>query len=148
MKMVTLREYVRKRNGVPLGAKGSLRNMFYRSLGSEQFSGFWHYWNPIWGYYLGKLIFKPLRKKFTKNVAIVFTFLISGLIHDLVVSVIFLKIVIFITPWFVLMSLCLLLSDQLGIRIKSPMWFYRALINVCYIGVCLFLAITFKEMYA
>ncbi|MGA7838190.1 MAG: MBOAT family O-acyltransferase [Ignavibacteriaceae bacterium] len=147
MKMVTLREYVRKRNGVPLGAKGSLRNMFYRSLGSNQFSGFWHYWNPIWGYYLGKFIFKPLRNKLSINVSIILTFFVSGFIHDLVVSLVFLKIVIIITPWFVLMSFCLVISNHLEIRIKSSVWFYRAIINICYIGGCLLLALTFKGMY-
>ena len=147
MENITLREYVKRRTGVPLGAKGSLRNMLYRSLGSKQFSEFWHYWNPIWSYYLGKYIFKPLRKKFTKNAAIILTFLISGLIHDLVVSAIFLKIVIIMTPWFILMSLCLVISNQFGIRINSSPWYYRALINICYISVCLFLTLTFKEMY-
>jgi len=147
MKMVTLREYVRKRNGVPLGAKGSLRNMFYRSLGSNQFSGFWHYWNPIWGYYLGKFIFKPLRNKLSINVSIILTFFVSGFIHDLVVSVIYFKIFILITPWFLLMGLLVITSNELGILIKSPIWIYRALVNIGYIGSSLFIVLSIKNMY-
>ena len=147
MKIVTLREYVRKRNGVPLGAKGSLRNMFYRSLGSNQFSGFWHYWNPIWGYYLGKFIFKPLRNKLSINVSIILTFFVSGFIHDLVVSVIYFKMFILITPWFLLMGLLVITSNELGILIKSPIWIYRALVNIGYIGSSLFIVLSIKNMY-
>lgn len=147
MKYLTLREYVKRRIGVSLGSKGSLKNMLYRSLGANKFSEFWHYWNPIWGYYLGKLIFKPLRMKFGKSVSIILTFIISGLIHDFVVSVLYFKIVIIITPWFILMSLSLILSNQLGIEIKSTNWFYRAFINICYIGICLFIALKFRELY-
>lgn len=45
----TLSEYVERRNGVPLGARGSLANMLRRSLGARSFAGFWRYWSPIWG---------------------------------------------------------------------------------------------------
>ena len=54
---LVLSDYIKKRNGVPLGASNSLRNMLYRSLGAGKFSVFWRYWNPIWSYYLGKYIF-------------------------------------------------------------------------------------------
>lgn len=148
MKNINLKEYVRRRNGAALGAKGSLKNMLRRSLGAGKFSGFWHYWNPIWGYYLGKYIFKPLRNYFSKTAAIFLTFLISGLIHDLVVSVIYFKIVVIVTPWFVLMSFGLILSNKMGVYVKSTNWYYRALINISYIGICLFIALKFREMYA
>ena len=148
MKSITLREYIKRRNGVPLGAKGSLKNMFYRSLGAKQFSGFWRYWNPIWSYYLSKLIYKPLRKKFTNSVAIILTFLISGLIHDIIVSLICLRIVFVVTPWFMLMSLCLVFSIQFGIRINSTNWFYRALANFSYISVCLFITLFLRQLYS
>ena len=48
-KTLTLEAYVKHRNGVPLGASGSLENMLVRSLGAGTFAKFWQYWNPIWG---------------------------------------------------------------------------------------------------
>lgn len=61
---ITLTDYVRKRNGVSIGSPRSLINNLYRSLGAKNFSTFWNDWNPIFGYYLGKFIFKPLKKNY------------------------------------------------------------------------------------
>lgn len=49
---LTLSQYIRRRNGVPAGARGSLRNMFHRSLAASTFAGFWRHWNPMLGYAL------------------------------------------------------------------------------------------------
>ncbi len=46
-KDTTLAESVRRPSGVPLGARGSLRNMLVRSLGAGSFAEFWRYWNPM-----------------------------------------------------------------------------------------------------
>lgn len=51
---LTLAQYVHRRNGVPLGDSGSLRNMLIRSFGAGSFGRFWQYWNPIFDYGLGK----------------------------------------------------------------------------------------------
>ena len=48
-KSLTLSQYVKFRNGVPLGDSQSLSNMLHRSLGAASFAEFWQYWNPIWG---------------------------------------------------------------------------------------------------
>jgi hypothetical protein len=61
---MNLSEYVEKRNGVPIGHPSSLRNNLHRSLGAKNFSVFWNFWNPIFGYYLGTKVFKPLKKVF------------------------------------------------------------------------------------
>jgi hypothetical protein len=58
-KKLTLSEYVKHRNGLPLGASGSLQNMLIRSFGAGTFARFWQYWNPIWGYALGRYIYAP-----------------------------------------------------------------------------------------
>lgn len=57
-----LSEYIKKRNGVPIGHSKSLQDNLQRSLGAKNFSTFWHFWNPIFGYYLGTKIFKLLKK--------------------------------------------------------------------------------------
>ena len=80
---LTLSEYVRRRNGVAMGAPGSLSNMLARSLGAGSFGEFWRYWNPIWGYGLGKYVFAPLKKALPPALALVATFVVSGALHDL-----------------------------------------------------------------
>lgn len=77
-KLISLSAYVKKRNGLPLGASGSMRNMLQRSLGAGGFHLFWHYWNPIWGYYLSRHVMKPLSQVFPKGLATVVTFSVSG----------------------------------------------------------------------
>jgi hypothetical protein len=57
-----LSEYIKKRNGVPFGHPNSLRNNLERSLGANNFSTFWNFWNPIFGYYLGTTVSRPLKK--------------------------------------------------------------------------------------
>ena len=60
---LTLAQYVKRRNGVALGYSGSFSNMLHRSFGAGTLAKFWQYWNPIWGYYLGRYIHGPLKKK-------------------------------------------------------------------------------------
>ena len=44
-----LSQCVQLRNGVPLGAAGSLINMIHRSLGAGSFAGYWPQRKPIQG---------------------------------------------------------------------------------------------------
>jgi len=68
---LTLVQYVERRNGVPLGDSNSLRNMLQRSFGAASFAGFWQYWNPIWGYGLGKYVYSPLRRVLPAVIALI-----------------------------------------------------------------------------
>lgn len=81
---LTLAEYVHRRNGVPLDDSGSLRNMLMRSFGAGSFGRFWQYWNPIFGYGLGKYVYSRLRRFLPPALALITTFVVSGGIHDLV----------------------------------------------------------------
>ena len=76
--MLTLSEYVLKRNGVPLGSKGSLVKNLKNSFGAESNAKFWKYWNPIWGFYLSKFIYLPLKKYLPQSVAALVAFGVSG----------------------------------------------------------------------
>lgn len=60
--MISLKNYVQRRNGVPLGHPNSLMNMLKRSFGANSFDMFWVHWNPIWNYYLNKHIYKSLKR--------------------------------------------------------------------------------------
>jgi len=75
---MTLSEYVLKRNGIPLGAKGSLLKNLQNSFGAENNVLFWKYWNPIWGFYLSKYIYLPLNRYLPKSISSIVTFGASG----------------------------------------------------------------------
>lgn len=138
---MTLTEYIKKRNGVSIGDPKSLRNNLYRSLGSRNFSTFWNYWNPIFGYYLGKFIFKPLKKILPVALALVFTFIFCGLIHDAVTMLVRGKTSFFFTLWFLLMGLAVLISRFLKHNFSGQTWIIRAIINLSIISTCLVLTL-------
>lgn len=124
-----LADFVKKRNGVALGAKYSLRNMLKRSLGAGSFPLFWHYWNPIWGYYLSRYVMRPVRAVAPDWLAVLATFLVSGALHDVAVSVVKWHMLVFFTPWFTLMGLLVVCSKQFAWSFRHLNWTLRALIN-------------------
>jgi len=138
---MTLTDYIKKRNGVSIGSPKSLRNNLYRSLGSKNFSTFWNYWNPIFGYYLGKFIFKPLKKIFPVAISLLFTFIICGLIHDTVTTIFRGKISFFFSIWFLFMGLAVLITRTLKHNFSRQVWMARAFINLSIIITCLILTI-------
>src|SRR3546814_12933634 len=44
---LTLPQYIIRRNGVPAGDRGSLRNMIHRSLGASTFDAIWRHCNLV-----------------------------------------------------------------------------------------------------
>ncbi len=142
-KTISLSEYVKKRNGVALGASGSMSNMLKRSLGASSFYLFWKYWNPIWGYYLSRNVMRPLSSFLPVPLAVFFTFFVSGALHDIAVSLVKWKIIIFFTPWFTLMSFIVLLTKKFGISYQEYHWLIRASINIALVAVPFVLILTF-----
>lgn len=142
-KNITLSEYVKKRNGVALGAPGSMANMLTRSLGASSFHLFWQYWNPIWGYYLSRKIMKPLSQLFPVWLAVIMTFAVSGAVHDLAITIVKWKLTFFFTPWFSLMSLIVLATKKYGISYGDYHWLIRASINVSLMALCLVLTLQY-----
>jgi len=137
---MNLSDYIKKRNGVPLGASNSLRNMLYRSLGAGKFSVFWKYWNPIWSYYLGKYIYKPLKVILPLAFSLILTFVFCGFIHDVAIMLLKWNFQLLLTPWFLIMGLCVVISDFIKLDYSKHAWIIRACINVLIIGCCLILA--------
>ncbi|WP_432264964.1 MBOAT family O-acyltransferase [Croceitalea rosinachiae] len=133
---MTLAEYIRKRNGVPIGSSKSLRNNLYRSLGAKNFSTFWNYWNPVFGYYLGKYIFKPLKKRIPVAFALLFTFIFCGLIHDVITIIYRKKTSLFFTIWFAIMGITVLMTKYLKHDFNKQKWSFRALVNLSIISLC------------
>jgi hypothetical protein len=141
---MNLSEYIKRRNGVPMGANNSLRNMLARSFGAGKFSIFWRYWNPIWSYYLAKYIFKPMKTIFPPAFALVLTFAFCGFLHDLVIMILRRDFALLFTPWFLIMALWLIISDILKIDYSKYAWISRAFINTAIIGTCFMLAYKLK----
>ena len=136
-----LTDYIKKRNGVSIGSPKSLRNNLYRSLGAKNFSTFWKYWNPIFGYYLGKFIFKPLKKIFPVAIALLLTFIFCGLVHDSITTIFRGKVSLFFSIWFLFMGLAVLITKSIKHDFAKQIWFIRACINLSIISVCLVLTI-------
>ncbi|MCJ7557648.1 MAG: acyltransferase [Gammaproteobacteria bacterium] len=121
--------------------------MFRLSLGAESFARFWQFWNPIWGYYLGRFIFTPLKKNLPATVALVLTFAVSGALHDLAVMAVKWRCVFFFTPWFFLMGLTVVLTKKLNINYKTVSWPSRAMINGGFVVGNLAMAMWIEHFY-
>ncbi len=147
-KSISLSEYVRRRNGVALGGSGSMSNMLKRSLGANSFHLFWKYWNPIWGYYLSRNVMRPVSEFLPGWLAVVVTFVVSGAFHDLAVSLVNLRFTFFFTPWFLLMSIIVVVTSKFGISYKEYQWPIRVAINITFIIVCLVSTIALEQLYA
>jgi hypothetical protein len=145
---LTLAQYVRRRNGVPLGNSGSLRNMLIRSFGAGSFGRFWQYWNPIFGYGLGKYVYSPLRRFLPPALALVMTFVVSGGIHDLVTMAIRGSAAFLFTPWFFLLGAGVVIGRGLAVDFSEQPWLVRAAINLTYLLVCLALALVVRQLFA
>ncbi|MEQ8677766.1 MAG: MBOAT family O-acyltransferase [Aggregatilineales bacterium] len=141
-----MNDYVQYRNGVPLGATGSLQNMLVRSLGAGTFAKFWQYWNPIWGYVLGRYIYAPLNRFLPAAVALILTFLISGAIHDLATMLVRGAPAFFFTPWFFLMGVVVVFGRLLKLDYSNQAFQLRVAINVTFILVCLIITIGVKQL--
>jgi hypothetical protein len=137
---LNLSDYIKKRNDVSLGDTNSLRNMMIRSLGAGKFSRFWIYWNPIWSYYLGKYIFKPLKFIFPTTLSLILTFTFCGFLHDLAIMLLRWNFELLLTPWFLLMGFCVVLGDYAKIDYSKFTWIIRASINILIILSCLLIA--------
>ncbi len=130
MQKLTLGAYVQKRNGVPMSAPGSLRNNLSRAFGASSFAAFWRSWNPIFGYYLARFIFIPLKLWLPSSLALLLTFALSGLLHDMVTMLVSAEFRLFFTPWFMLMAAWLLLSERLKLQYGVLPWWGRMSLNL------------------
>lgn len=138
---MNLSSYVKKRNGVPIGHSDSLKNNLHRSLGAKNFSVFWNFWNPIFGYYLGLKVFKPLKKRLPANISLVVTFIFCGLIHDLVTTMVRGKLSLFFFVWFLWMGIAVVLTKSINYDLSTKQWVVRAMANLLILCVCLLLTI-------
>ena len=122
--------------------------MLRRSLGAGSFAGFWRYWNPLFGYYLGRYIYSPVRPVLPRPSALVLTFVLCGAFHDLVTMAVRGSAAFLFTPWFFLLGTGVVVGEASGIDYSSRPWAVRAAINLAYIVVCLAVALTARRLLA
>ena len=134
---MSLGDYVQRRTGVPLGGAGSPGAMLQRSLGARSFAAFWQHWNPVWGYGLGRFVYAPARRLVPAPVAVLVTFLVSGLLHDAAATLVRGTPTLVATPWFLLLALVVLASRATGMDLTRRPWWLRAVANVAHVVGCL-----------
>lgn len=145
---MSLGAYVRRRNGVPLGASGALRNMLSRSLGARSFAAFWQYWNPIFGYGLARWVQAPLLRVVPAALATVGTFVVSGAIHDLVTTLVRGSPTLLFTPWFALLGIAVEGGRAARMDLSAHSWTARAAFNLVYLSAALALTILIRRFFA
>ena len=143
---MTLGDYVNYRNGVPLGHPDSLKNNLRNSFGAPSNAGFWKHWNPIWGYYLGGYVYRPLRGFLPQWLATLITFAVSGAAHDLAVGLLGQGWQGLITLWFLVMGLWLVVTRALDTRYDRFGFPVRVVIHTLSLGASLCLAMVLKEL--
>jgi len=142
---VSLGQYVRRRNGVPMGARGGLRNMFRRSFGARSFARFWQYWNPVFGYGLGRYVYTPLYRMMPSAIALIATFVFCGALHDLVTMAVRGSIAFLFTPWFFFLGAGVVAGRAVGMNLSRLPWQARAGIHFIYLATCLVAALLVKS---
>lgn len=120
--------------------------MLYRSFGARSFAGFWRYWNPIFGYGLGRFVFVPLKRAMPVPLALLATFVVSGAIHDLVTAAVRGSAAFLFVPWFFFLGLGVLLGDALKMDTLSWAWPARAAVHLTYLTACLAVALILKSV--
>jgi hypothetical protein len=118
--------------------------MLERSLGAGSFAEFWRYWNPIWGYYLGRYVFRPSKRVLPPALALIVTFVVSGALHDMATAAVRGSAAFLFTPWFFFMALGLLLGESVHMDLSGRPWIFRASANIAYVSVCLWTAWVLK----
>ncbi len=122
--------------------------MLYRSLGAGSFAGFWRYWNPIFGYGLGRFVFVPFKRAVPAPLALIATFVVSGALHDLVTMAVRGSVAFLFIPWFFFLGLGVLLGGALKMDTSSWAWPARATVNVAYLAACLAVVLMLKSAVA
>lgn len=135
---MTLEEYIQYRTGeteIPL----IVRSMFLKPFVSSSLRLFWNYWNPGYGYFLLFYCYKPIRSITPHWLSLIITFLICGLLHDLIylLPMIMMNgggfVFPFVTVWFLIISMGILISDFFQIDFRKTNKSIRPVFHIAYL---------------
>ena len=138
---VTLTRYIQHR----LGQGDDLQLiavMFRRSFGASSFTAFWQYWNPVYGYYLSRLCYRPLRAVLPRVFSVIATFATCGfLLHDLPCgwgigfAVAHRVPFPFVTTWFAMIGIIVILAETIHMDLKALSFGARIVVNAMHVVV-------------
>lgn len=119
-----------------------VRNMFVRSFTAPSLSAFWRYWNPGYGFYLLNYCYKPLRTVLPHALALIATFLFCGFfLHDVLYLLPMVLMgetslpIPFVTCWFLIIAICVALTDRLGVNFRAVRAPARVLLHTGFLAV-------------
>lgn len=136
----SLRAFVKLRTGLPIGAKGSLQASLVKAFGARSPAGFWQYWNPIFGFYLGRYIFTPVKRFCPPAIALLTTFIACGALHDFVTFLVRGYTHFLFTAWFFWLGVGVLLAHTAKLSFSRFGFWVRASCHAATILSCLALA--------
>lgn len=122
-----------------------LRQIFVRPFFAPSLHLFWRYWNPVYGYYLGKYVYRPCRRLFPHPVCVVITFAFCGLVlHDMLgwpAAIVYGRLPFpIITVWFTMIAVVVVVSEACRLRFDGLRASLRPLVHAGYLAVTLSLA--------
>ncbi|MEP4099739.1 MAG: acyltransferase, partial [Paraglaciecola sp.] len=95
-----------------------------------------------------RYVMRALNKFLPSSLSVFITFLVSGALHDLAVSLVKWDIVVFFTPWFGLMGLIVITFSHFKVSYEHFTWHNRASINILIIVASMCLTYLIEGMYA
>ncbi|MGB3367806.1 MAG: MBOAT family O-acyltransferase [Acidaminobacteraceae bacterium] len=126
----TLGKYISRKLGGVEGELPRLRYMLIKSFTAQNFRLFWNAWNPIYSYILLYYVYKPSRKILPKYIALLLTFAVNGLFHDVMVFIILKSTNFIITKLFVTYGLIVILETVMNFTLFNQKSIKRVLYNV------------------
>lgn len=115
----TMNRYISKKLDGVEGELPRLGHMLKKSFTASSFRNFWNYWNPIYSYVLTFYVFGPLRRRMPKFSALLITFMVNGLFHDLIVLLITGKTRFAITQLFFLYGMIVILESSINFKVDQ-----------------------------
>lgn len=137
---MTLSAYVKHRLGDQDTAWSLVRANFERSFTAPSLAAFWRYWNPVYGYYLARLVYRPARRILPGWACVLVTFAFSGFfLHDVLTwPIVTAKRQALFLPstmtWFLLVAFGILLSEGLGWRLHRLSHRWRVAVHVGFLA--------------
>lgn len=127
--MISYRRYEEHLLGRSKSFLDKLIRMVSRSFAASSFAGFWRVWNPLFSYYLLKLIYRPVIRVLPRPVAVMTTFTTSGFIHDVFASCASFEPFVLFTPFFLCFGVIVVTEEHLGLHRHTKSAVYRVLAN-------------------
>lgn len=115
----TLNRYISKKLDGVQGELPRTIHMFKKSFVQRNFRMFWNIWNPIYSYVLTFFVYKPLRQWIPKSMALLLTFVINGLFHDIVVLILLGETRLTLSKLFFIYGIIVILESYLKINLPS-----------------------------